>query len=235
MNDAATAIDALREQILAKPDVILEDREIMSALVGAREEALGDNVVDLRGVAMQRLESRLDRLEDTHRTVIAAAYDNVSGTHQIHRAVLALLEPATFDDFVATLETEICNILRVDCVRLVLESAANTEAALPGANEIIRIVKPGYVDHYLTEGQPGAPLRPVTLRALPDSFGALYDGLERKIRSEAALKLDLGDDRLPGLVLMGAEDLQQFRSDQGTDLLDFLGGVFERQMKHWLL
>ena len=63
----------LRDRILAEPEVLLEDRDVMNALIGANERLMGSNVVDLRGIAMERLEGRLDRLEDTHRTVIAAA------------------------------------------------------------------------------------------------------------------------------------------------------------------
>jgi hypothetical protein len=58
----------LRDRILAEPETILEDRDVMNALVAANERAMGANIVDLRGIAMQRLETRLDRLEDTHRT-----------------------------------------------------------------------------------------------------------------------------------------------------------------------
>jgi uncharacterized protein YigA (DUF484 family) len=54
------------------------------------------------------------------------------------------------------------------------------------------------------------------------------------IRSEACLKLDLGDGRLPGMLIFGAEDPHQFTPQQGTDLLTFLTGVFERVMRHWL-
>ena len=61
----------------------------MRALVAANERALGSNVVDLRGIAMERLEARLDRLEDTHRSVIAAAYENLAGTNQIQRNIIA--------------------------------------------------------------------------------------------------------------------------------------------------
>ena len=64
----------------------------MRALLAADRSALGRNVVDLRGVLVDRLEERLDRLEDTHREVLAAAYENVAGTNQVHRACLALLE-----------------------------------------------------------------------------------------------------------------------------------------------
>ena len=64
----------MRDRILAEPETLLEDRDVMNALIGANERLMGGNVVDLRGIAMERLENRLDRLEDTHRTVIAAAY-----------------------------------------------------------------------------------------------------------------------------------------------------------------
>ena len=83
-------------QILADPALILEDHELMRALLQADRSAPGRNVVDLRGVLVERLEERLDRLEDTHREVLAAAYENVAGTNQVHRACLALLEPGRF-------------------------------------------------------------------------------------------------------------------------------------------
>ncbi|MGA0924383.1 MAG: DUF484 domain-containing protein, partial [Lutimaribacter sp.] len=64
--------EAVRDQILAQPDVVLEDADLMRALVLANDRAMGSNIVDLRGLAMERLEARLTRLEDTHRNVIAA-------------------------------------------------------------------------------------------------------------------------------------------------------------------
>jgi len=77
----------LRDRIIAEPEVILEDRDLMRALIAANERAMGTNVVDLRGIGMERLEARLERLEDTHRSVIAAAYENLAGTNQVHRAI----------------------------------------------------------------------------------------------------------------------------------------------------
>ena len=91
-----TATLAIREHILSDPGLILEDHELMRALLQADRSAQGRNVVDLRGVLVDRLEERLDRLEDTHREVLAAAYENVAGMNQVHRACLAVLEP---DDF----------------------------------------------------------------------------------------------------------------------------------------
>ena len=73
MAETAIIADELRDKLLAEPEVILEDRDLMRALIAANERAMGANIVDLRGIAMERLEARLDRLEDTHRSVIAAA------------------------------------------------------------------------------------------------------------------------------------------------------------------
>ena len=90
-SDADPTGEDVKARILADPDVVLEDRDVMAALIGANSEPQGRKIVDLRGALVQRLEQRLDRLETTHRSVIAAAYDNPAGTTQIHKAVLMLL------------------------------------------------------------------------------------------------------------------------------------------------
>ena len=92
MGETADALDDWRERVLQDPDLILDDRDVMRALITANDRQMGGNIVDMRGIAMERLEDRLDRLEDTHRSVISAAYENLAGTNQIHRAILKLLE-----------------------------------------------------------------------------------------------------------------------------------------------
>ena len=51
--------DALRKTIMSQPDVILDDQDVMQALVVANEKSMGGNIIDLRGIAMERLEARL--------------------------------------------------------------------------------------------------------------------------------------------------------------------------------
>jgi hypothetical protein len=63
---------------------------------------------------------------------------------------------------------------------------------------------------------------------------AIYGEAGGWIRSEALMRLDFGPGRLPGLLVMGAEDPHQFKPAQGTDLLAFFAGVFERAMRRWL-
>jgi uncharacterized protein YigA (DUF484 family) len=53
------------------------------------------------------------------------------------------------------------------------------------------------------------------------------------IRSEACLRLDLGDARLPGMLVLGSADPHQFTPQQGTDLLGFFADAFERAIRRW--
>ena len=223
-----------RDRLIAAPESILEDRDLMNALIGANERQMGSNIVDLRGIAMERLEGRLDRLEDTHRTVIAAAYENLAGTNQVHRAILQMLDPLSFEDFLKTMASDVAATLRVDCVRLVLESVQNAEdPALRKLGEVLYVAEPGFVSDYISAGR-NVPLRPVVLRQVQPASDVLYGEKAGWIRSEALMRLDFGPGRLPGMLVMGAEDPHQFKPTHGTDLLAFFAGIFERTMRRWL-
>lgn len=230
--DGAQLANDIRDRILSAPELILEDQDVMRALVAARDRERGGNVVDLRGLAMERLEERLERLEDTHRFVLAAAYENLSGTQMIQRAVLRLMEPADFAEFLLLLQGEAAEILRVDRIRLVLETAG----AEPGPGrwgEVLRMMPPGFVEGYALAGRRG-PMRPVTLRHVPGGAEPLYGPDALDLGSEALLRLEIGRGRLPGMLALASGDPQQFRPSHGTDLLAFLAGAFERMLQRWL-
>jgi uncharacterized protein len=226
----------LRDKILAQPDRLLDDRDVMNALVAANDRALGSNIVDLRGIAMQRLENRLDRLEDTHRSVIAAAYENLAGTNQVHRATLQLLEPASFEAFLQALPTTVAQTLRVDMIRLVLETVQETGPSDPAVRrlgEVVQVAGKGFVGTYMTNGRAVAS-RPVVLRPVPPLAASVYGLRAGDMRSEALMRLDLGEGRMPAMLVFGSEDPHQFKPMHGTDLLAFFANVFERLMRRWL-
>lgn len=234
MTKTAELGDSVRAQLIAQPETILDDHDLMRALVAANERAMGANIVDMRGIAMERLEKRLDRLEDTHRGVIAAAYENLAGMNLIHRAVLRMLDPADFENFMQDLDGEVADILRVDCVRLVLETKQDQEnPAVQRLGKVLITGAPGYIQTYLNHRGNGEP-RKVSLRQLAEPDDNIFGDSGFWIRSEACIRLDLGAGRLPGMLVMGAEDPHQFKPGQGTDLLAFFGGVFERAMRRWL-
>ena len=234
MTSTAAMIDDLREKIIADPDVILEDRDVMRALMAASDSDFGNNIVDLRGIALDRLESRLDRLEDTHRSVIAAAYENLAGTNPINRAILRMLEPTDFASFLRDLGGDVADLLRVEAARLVLETISDDDnQEISQLDNLLVTAEPGFVDSYLTLGR-NVPVRQVVLRQVQPDTEMIYGETTDWIRSEACLRLDFGPGRLPGMLVLGAEDPHHFKPTQGTDLLAFFAGVFERVMRRWL-
>ena len=122
----------------------------------------------------------------------------------------------------------------VDAVRLLLEADAPGPVAGSGAlAEVLRIDVQGAVDGYLTQGR-ATPARQATLRQIQNASVLVYGEKADWLRSEACLKLDLGPDRAPGLLLLASEDPHMFGPQQGTDLLIFFAGVAERIMRRWL-
>ncbi len=224
--------EGTRAKLLASPDLILGDRDLMRALIGAREAEVGENVIDIRGRAMQALEERLSRLESQHESVIAAAYDNQSGMQTVHRAVVSLLEPDDFTAFLDNLGTTVAPILRVDTLKLVMESAQAPDTAPDGGALVM--VEPGTVRRLISAGRRAPRGDDIVLRRASVETAVIHGTAGGAIRSEALLPLDLGGGRYPGLLLMGSGDPGRFTPTQGTDLLRFFGQVFRLVLIGWL-
>jgi len=224
------AVEKLKSDILADPSVVLEDSDVMRALLNAQDEANGARVVDLRNVFLERLEHRLERLEDTHANVIAAAYDNMAGTNQVQRAVLAVLEPRDFPGFLDVLQSEVASILGVDMVRLCIESKTK-DGALPHA--VITPLEPGLVREIILNGRDVA-MRKVTLRKAGPNKARVFTAAAGRVKSEALLRLDLGQKQLPALLAFGSENVDRFSPEQGIDLLTFFAEAFERILRRWV-
>ncbi|MEE2861221.1 MAG: DUF484 family protein [Paracoccus sp. (in: a-proteobacteria)] len=214
-----TGLDpVMRERLLADPAAILGDRDLMRALVSAREAELGANVIDIRGRAMEALEHRLDRLEATHESVIAAAFDNQSGMAMVHRAVLGLLESADLAEFAASLQSDIAPLLRIETLRLIVE-----EAPPPGLPEDVIVAPEGLIERIVAAGRRAPRGTDIVLRPAMVVTRPLHG---RSVGSEALLPLDLGGGRPRALLLMGSVEATRFMPAHGTDLLRFFAQVF---------
>ncbi|MDF1729001.1 MAG: DUF484 family protein, partial [Sulfitobacter sp.] len=157
-----------------------------------------------------------------------------AGTNQVHRAILRMMDPTEFEGFLRNLGGEVADILRVNAVKLLLESVQNDEdPTVKRLGDVLSVAEPGFIEDYLTRGR-GGTLRTVTLRSVQQGDAPIYGEKADWIRSEACLMLDFGAGRLPGLLVLGSEDPHMFSPQQGTDLLTFFAGVFERAMRRWL-
>ena len=143
--------ETTRAELLADPSIILDDKELMESLLTATDIKLGNNVVDLRNVAMSRLTHKLGELEGTHKSIVAAAYQNLLGTKQIHQAVIELMSKNNLDQFVLSLKTDLLKILNVDPIsytpsvavlNLACEDAPLIKAGSKSGREIIPRTSP---------------------------------------------------------------------------------------------
>ncbi len=217
--------DLIRSLIVADPDLVLEDDQVMRRLIGERS---GERqVVDLRDRLVERLEQRLEKMVAHHRTVVAAAYENVAGTQQLHRAVLALIEPPDLPSFLYRLIHEVPQTLGLDEARLCLE--ADVDAVGPaegiGADQHGRVLAlpEGTVADYMA--LDGAASDPVVLREA-GSEAELIFGDSNPVQSEALMRLDLAGT--PAMLALGSSDRRKFDPGHGTDLLVFFAAAVER-------
>ncbi|MCI4660576.1 MAG: DUF484 family protein [Neomegalonema sp.] len=235
----ALSIEAtVREFISKNPDFVLNDAEMMRALLSCGQKE-GRNVVDLRGAVISRLEERLGRLAEAHRDMIEAAWDNITGMEQVHRAALEAIDAQTFERFCEIVTEDFTELLNVDWVRFCLSSAH--ELAVGDSAFVILSVEqmaalmarhrtPGQPQRVLLHGHLGSDAGLGTSIADP----AIYGADAPLVGSEAVIRLDFGRHLPPGLLVFGAQDPERFHEEQGSELLSFLGAILERAMRGWL-
>lgn len=227
--------DVIRKKILEDPGKLLGDADVIRAIVDASKEGSDRKVVDLRSAMVDRLEQRLDVLRDTHRDVVAAAYENLAGTNQVHRAVLAVVAPQTFEGFLRAIKDELATIMAADGLHLCLEGDGMEAGEPLGPQGPLRdtvIGLPvGGVEAYFGERNA---MRKVLLRPIPGSGTLIYGRKAEILASEAVIRLELGGDRSAGMLVVGSIEASRFHAGQATDLLEFLGGAMECALLRWL-
>ena len=228
--------DQLREEILAKAHEILNDETLLRALIEASDKNLGSKIVDLRSVAMQKMDGELKKLKRSNQQVIATAYENLVGMKQVHQVVLNSLEQNNFDEFITKLDTEACNILRVDCIKIGLEthsSLQNNEKYDSKLSKLLDLYPVNFVDTYISQGENNNT-DDVILRPTPKGSEQLYGKVSKNLKSEGCIKLRIGNKKIIGILALASKEREKFTAQQGVELLKFMGSVFERRISHWL-
>ena len=228
--------DQLREEILAKAHEILNDETLLRALIEASDKNLGSKIVDLRSVAMQKMDGELKKLKRSNQQVIATAYENLVGMKQVHQVVLKSLEQNNFDEFITNLDTQACNILRVDCIKIGLEthsSLQNNEKYDSKLSKLLDLYPVNFVDTYISQGENNNT-DDVILRPTPKGSEQLYGKVSKNLKSEGCIKLRIGNKKIIGILALASKEREKFTAQQGVELLKFMGSVFERRISHWL-
>jgi uncharacterized protein len=194
-------------------------------LLGAPSRELGADVFDFQHFHIERLRRDLTRLTTEQRSLIAASRGTLASQGRVHKAVLAVLAAASFEQLLQTVTTDLAVLLDVDVVTIGVESTV--PAARLGLHGI-RLLKAGAIDALL-----GAE-RNVLLRADLPGEAALFGSAAGLVRSQTLLRLGFGRGAPLGVLCIGTRQAGRFHPGQGTELLGFLARVIGITIAQWL-
>jgi uncharacterized protein len=185
----------------------------------------GDAVVDLQQFMVERLRRDLSRLRGLQDEMVANSRDNLSTQDRIHKAALALLSSESFEHLIEIVTTDLAVLLDVDAAALCIEATAeNTPRSVEG----VQVLPSGLVDRLLGAGHE------VLLRDDAEGDLAVFGPAAGLVRSDALIRLEIGDSVPVGLLAFGTRHPGYFNAGQGTELLTFLARILEHCLRQWL-
>tara|TARA_R110002073_G_scaffold71508_1_gene175549 strand:+ start:3286 stop:3981 length:696 start_codon:yes stop_codon:yes gene_type:complete len=212
---ASLDLDTMRDALMADPDWVRRDSELMARLAG--DETSGA-VIDFGAAARARLLEENRRLKAARVELANNARANLAILAQTHVATLSLMECTSLEDLDARLAADLPGILNVDVIRVFVEGSAPLRTG-----ETIKPASPGLADQLL-----GAD-NDFTGPASPATGHALYG---QAIGSHAIVRLQTRD--LNAVLALGSRDANAFVEGQGTEFLNFLARAVERRMESWV-
>jgi len=157
--------------------------------------------------------------------------------NQIHRAALMLISAQSFQAMLEALSEDLPAILSADGLHLCIEGAQASGGEQLGPDGKAKSVLIG-----LPEGGVAAYFgarasrhdKKVVLREITGDPAMVYGDQASDMQSEAVLRVDLGADKRPAMLVIGSKEPHRFHPEQATDLLEFLGGVLDATLRRWL-
>jgi len=221
--------ESVRDYIRNHPEIVAEDLELLGTIIPAIYAADGV-AYDMQRFAIDRLKSQNDELIRQRDRAMNALRVNAAISARMQTAVLAILEARNFEEMIRMITSRLAGILDVDRIQMCVEETHEgmidnlTEAEKLG----VRIVPECGVDAMLGEGGN------VLLEADTRGPAMLFGPSGRDVKSYALVRLAFSPIAPPGLLALGSQDPHGFDPKQGTDLLEFLARVIERQVRAWL-
>lgn len=218
---AAQVIAYLRRH----PDFLFRHPELLD-MQSSPARHTESQVVDLQHFMVERLRQDVTRLRASQDEIIANSRDNLGTQERIHKAVLAMLEAETFEEFIDIITGDLVLLLEVDVVCLCIErtDGYNRRPKLDG----LELLEQGAVDRIIGKG------RQVMLRDEAVGDPEVFGGAAELVRSDALVRLKPSKAAPNALLAFGTRHPGYFHPGQGTELLSFLGRIIEFGIRSWL-
>jgi uncharacterized protein YigA (DUF484 family) len=221
--------ESVRDYIRNHPEIVAEDTELLGTIIPAIYANDGA-AYDMQRFAIDRLKAQTDELIRQRDRAMNSLRVNAAVTARMQSAVLSILEARNFEEMIRCITSRLAGTLEVDRIQMCVEETHEgmidnlTEAEKLG----VRIVPECGVDAMLGEG--GNAILESDTRGPAMLFGPSG----RDVKSYALVRLAFSPIAPPGLLAIGSHDPHTFAPKQGTDSLEFLARVIERQVRAWL-
>jgi len=218
---AAQVIAFLRRH----PDFLFRHPELLDIQSSPARHADGQ-VVDIQHFMVERLRQDVAKLRANQDEIIANSRDNLVTQERIHKAVLAMLEAETFEEFIDIITGDLVLLLEVDVVCLCIERTEgyHRRPKLDG----LELLEQGAVDRIMGKGKQ------VMLRDEAVGDPEVFGGAAELVRSDALIRLKPSKAAPNALLAFGTRHPGYFHPGQGTELLSFLGRIIEFGIRSWL-
>ena len=217
--------DQVAAYLRRHPDFLARHPDLLDVLTLPTRDR-GKDVIDLQQFMVERLRRENAELSELRNDLVATGRSNLAIQSRVHQAILALLRAGSFEEFVETITTDLAVILDLDVVTIGVERAIEGAGWKPVAG--VYFLKAGSIDSLLG--------RAANLLLREDIAGdpAIFDGAAGLVRSDALIRLAIGDKAPPALLALGSRQAGTFHAGQGTELLSFLSQVLEVSFRAWL-
>lgn len=223
-----------REQVNAflrqNPGFLKEHPELYQILLPPEADH-GNGVVDFQQHMLGSLQKDHRELREKFEELVKAARDNQSTQSQVHAAALRLVEASDLERLVELITQDLAALFGVDIVRLAVESdvaqfydSYYTEQNYSG----ISFVESGTIETAL-ENQ-AIRLCEDAQKTPVHAMDKIFLDCSGLVRSCALLRLDLPMNQRVALLAFGVREAGRFHAGQGTEMLNFLAKVVERQL-----
>ena len=216
--------DYLADNPDALADLIADQPGLIDGLT--RQRLNGDDaLVDFQQVRIDALRQALDEREGHHEELVDTSRSNLASQHQIHAAVLDLMQCRSLEELVAYVSQEMPDALRIDAAILCVESR---ESRGPFLREPVRNVPSGGLTTLFPTGSN------ILLGSPSEATADIFGPAATLIKSHALIQMVVGQRETPAMLALGDRDEARFHQGQATHLLRFFGDALAARIGHFL-
>ena len=182
-------------------------------------------VIQFEERAVATLRERLGEAESARADLAAFARGHSGAVATIHEAVIAALAADDFDALAAVVTREWPAMLGLDCVAMALligDQGFRIDANGVSRCEPVLIIR------------AGEQVGEIALRSVERGH-PLFGAASADVRAEALVALDADAPFPRGLLLLGQAGAVAEGSDQGSQLLQFLGAALGAMLRRWAI